>query len=123
MSSTTNTSAWIFDVTLADFGQQVLAASAKRPILVDFWAEWCAPCLVLAPVLERVVTQRAGTVWLARVEVDDNMKLAGRYRVRGFPTVILFADGEELGRFSGARPAGAVDRFLAAHLDARGATG
>ncbi|MEJ2344061.1 MAG: thioredoxin domain-containing protein [Gammaproteobacteria bacterium] len=100
MSSTTNTSAWIFDVTLADFGQQVLA-----------------------PVLERVVTQRAGTVWLARVEVDDNMKLAGRYRVRGFPTVILFADGEELGRFSGARPAGAVDRFLAAHLDARGATG
>jgi thioredoxin 1 len=123
MSSPASERAWIFDVTVADFDQRVLAASVKAPILVDFWAEWCAPCLVLAPVLERVVAQHAGAVRLAQVEVDDNMKLAGRYRVRGFPTVILFADGEELGRFSGARAAGDVEQFLAAHLDARGATG
>jgi thioredoxin 1 len=123
MSSPASERAWILDVTVADFDRRVLAASVKGPILVDFWAEWCAPCLVLAPVLEQVVARHAGAVRLAQVEVDDNMKLAGRYRVRGFPTVILFADGEELGRFSGACAAGDVEQFLAAHLDARDATG
>jgi thioredoxin 1 len=105
---------WIRDVNVEDFAGQVLSVSQQRPVIVDFWAEWCSPCLVLAPVLARVVEGYAGALELAKVEVDvgENMKLAGRYRVRGFPTVILFRQGEEQGRFSGAQPVSRVRRFV-----------
>jgi putative thioredoxin len=96
-------SSYIFDVDETGFPSQVLDASRKRPILVDFWAEWCAPCITLAPALERVVEEFGGSLLLAKVEVDDNMRLAGHYRLRGFPTVIMFHRGEEIGRFAGSR--------------------
>lgn len=104
----------IFDSHLADFDTRVLRASAQYPVLVDFWAEWCASCLVIAPALARVVRSYGAGLSLAKVEVDegDNMKLAGRYRVRGFPTVILFRAGQELGRFSGARSPEQIRAFL-----------
>jgi len=112
----------IFDTSLARFDEQVLAASFSGPVLVDFWAEWCSPCLFLDPVLKRVVGAYDGVLRLAKVEVDegDNMKLAGRYRVRGFPTVILFIDGEPVDRFSGARPAAFIQGFIDRHLSATG---
>lgn len=105
----------VFTSCLEDFEASVLQASYQQPVLVDFWAEWCAPCLVIAPVLERVVREYEVPLSLAKVEVDDgeNMKLAGRYGLRGFPTVILFHQGRELGRFSGARSAEQVRAFLA----------
>jgi thioredoxin 1 len=108
----------IFEVHLEDFQQQVLDASADGPIMVDFWADWCGPCHALAPALQRVVDELAGEVRLAKVEVDEgeNMKLAGRYGLRGFPTIILFSDGEELGRFSGAHPAHWIEHWLDEHL-------
>jgi len=108
----------IFDVGLEDFDQRVLADSADQPVLVDFWAEWCPPCIVLAPVIERVVREQAGALRLAKLEVDEgeNMKLAGRYQVRGFPTVIIFRDGEELGRFAGAKSYADLMAFLQRHL-------
>jgi len=95
----------IINTSLETFAQDVLAASSERFVLVDFWAEWCAPCLVIAPALEHVMRDLAGALGLAKLEVDEgeNMKLAGYYRVRGFPTVILFDGGLEAGRFSGAR--------------------
>jgi putative thioredoxin len=96
-------SPYIFDVEEADFQARVLDASREQPVLVDFWAEWCAPCITLAPALERVVEEFHGKLLLAKVEVDDNMRLAGHYRLRGFPTVIMFYRGEELGRFAGSR--------------------
>lgn len=104
----------IFDSHLEDFDRTVLEASHRHPVLVDFWAEWCAPCIVIAPILERVVQQFPGDLILAKVEVDagENMKLAGRYGLRGFPTVILFHGGQERGRFSGARSAEQVQTFL-----------
>lgn len=104
----------IFESHLEDFDASVLEASHRHPVLVDFWAEWCAPCLVIAPVLERVVQGFDGDLTLAKVEVDagENMKLAGRYRVRGFPTVMLFRGGIEQGRFSGARSAVQIQSFL-----------
>ena len=111
-------SPWITTVDLHDFDSAVLAASHEHPVLVDFWADWCSPCLVIAPVLERVIAEYGGAVRLAKLEVDagDNMKLAGHYRVRGFPTIILFSQGKELGRFSGAHPApfirGFIDQYL-----------
>jgi len=109
----------IFDIQLEDFEKQVLAASHRHIVLVDFWAEWCPPCLVIAPVLQRVVTEYAGAVRLAKLEVDEgeNMKLAGRYRVRGFPTIILFRDGEEKARFSGAKSGHEIERFIDGWLD------
>lgn len=88
-------------------------------MLVDFWAEWCAPCLVLGPVLERVVQAYDGLFLLAKVEVDDNMRLAGHYKLRGFPTVILFRNGEPVARFSGAQPEYAVREFIETHIVAR----
>jgi putative thioredoxin len=114
------TPAWIASVDLHDFDSAVLAASHEYPVLVDFWADWCSPCLVIAPVLERVIAEYDGAVRLAKLEVDagDNMKLAGRYRVRGFPTIILFSKGEEQGRFSGAHPAPYIRAFIQQHLPA-----
>jgi len=106
----------IFDASEADFDQSVIQASFMHPILVDFWAEWCPPCIVLTPVLEEVARTDPRGVRLAKIEADENMRLAGRYKLRGFPTVILLHEGEERGRFSGARPASMVRAFLDQHL-------
>jgi putative thioredoxin len=108
---------WIHTVDYEDFDRKVLEASHERSILVDLWAEWCSPCVVIAPVLERVIAGYGGRVHLAKVEVDagHNMKLAGHYRVRGFPTILLFEDGEERGRFHGAHPLPFVKSFLSKH--------
>lgn len=104
------------DVTEQNFDECVLRASHDKPVLIDFWAEWCSPCLVLAPVLERVLEDYGDELVFGKVEVDDNMRLAGRYRLRGFPTVILYRDGEEAGRFHGAQPAHVIREFLDRHL-------
>ena len=106
----------IYDVDESDFQSRVVEASHEAVILVDFWAAWCAPCIALAPALVRLVKEYPGEVRLAKVEVDDNMRLAGHYRLRGFPTVILFREGVELGRFSGARSVHWMRDWLQAHL-------
>jgi thioredoxin 1 len=108
----------IFDVNLDGFEQLVLNKSQKLPVLVDFWADWCGPCHMIAPQLEQVVTGYDGKVVLAKLEVDagENMKLAGRYQVRGFPTIILFQQGEEQARFSSARTASWIDNWLDENL-------
>lgn len=107
----------IFDIQLEDFEAQVLQASRQRPILVDFWADWCSPCIAIAPLLKTVITEYAGAVALAKLEVDEgeNMKLAGRYQVRGFPTLILFRDAEEKGRFSGMQSKSFIENFIDSH--------
>ena len=109
-------SPYIYDVDEATFEEKVLKASDERPVMVDFWAEWCAPCLSLAPALERVLDELEGAVRLAKVEVDDNMRLAGHYRLRGFPTVILFHQGQELGRFHGSRASHWLREWVDEHL-------
>lgn len=108
---------YILDVDLDGFEAQVIEASKAAPVIVDFWADWCPPCRALTPVLDRVTTAMGGKLKLAKIEVDEgaNMKLAGRYGLRGFPTVLLFIDGEIRGRFSGARAEHWVKDFLAEH--------
>lgn len=106
----------IFDATEQNFAEAVIERSRTAPVMVDFWADWCPPCLALTPVLERVVQHRNGGILLAKVEADENMKLAGHYKLRGFPTVILFQNGEERGRFSGAKPERIVQEFLDQHV-------
>ncbi|VAW93351.1 hypothetical protein MNBD_GAMMA21-966 [hydrothermal vent metagenome] len=106
-------------LSLETFNAQVLDASHEKLVLVDFWADWCSPCLVIAPILDKVLSEYANEVVYSKLEVDEgeNMKLAGRYKVRGFPTIMLFRDGEELDRFSGARPAQFIEQFLQSNLN------
>lgn len=111
----------LFDTDTERFQTEVIEASRTHPILVDFWADWCAPCRALSPHLERVIQELGGQVRLAKLEVDegDNMREAGRYQVRGFPTVILFLQGQEHGRFSGARSRHQIREWLAQQLGER----
>ena len=108
----------IFDIDLLDFDTRVLERSYEKPVLVDFWAEWCSPCLVIAPMLKNIINEFEGQVSLAKLEVDEgeNMKLAGRYQTRGFPTIILFKNGEEQERFAGAKPMHFIREFIERHL-------
>lgn len=105
----------IYETGLEQFDEQVIRASQQQAVLVDFWADWCPPCISLEPVLKKLVSDYAGQLLLAKVEVDagENMKLAGRYQLRGFPTVILFYEGVERGRFSGFQSAEQIRDFLA----------
>jgi putative thioredoxin len=107
----------IFDVDLHEFESRVVEASREGPVLVDFWADWCAPCHAIAPHVTRAVNELRGRLRLAKVEVDEgeNMKLAGHYRLRGFPTLMLFVDGAEVARFSGSRATHWIIDWLAEH--------
>jgi putative thioredoxin len=104
----------------------VVARSHERPVLLDIGAEWCAPCRVLAPLLERLAQDYAGAFLLANVNADENMRIAGRHKVKGFPTVIAYSRGEEIARFHGAQAEGFLRRFIdvaiARHMEA-GAAG
>ena len=104
----------IFDVDVDQFEKKVMLASQSKPVLVDLWAEWCSPCLVVAPLLKKLVDEYDGKLLLAKVEVDDgeNMKLAGQYQVRGFPTILLIDKGKEVARFSGAKPLSYIRDFV-----------
>ncbi len=90
---------------LHDFEQKVIQASQSKPVLVDFWADWCAPCHAITPHLNRAMENLGDQLNLVKVEVDEgeNMKLAGKYKLRGFPTLMLFNQGEEIDRFAGSR--------------------
>jgi putative thioredoxin len=102
----------IYDVTEATFQAEVLERSRTVPVVVDFWADWCAPCHALAPVLERAVEAHGGEVVLARVDVDHNPRLAMAFQVQGIPAVKAFAGGQLVDEFVGAQPAAVVQRFV-----------
>lgn len=102
----------IYDVEEATFDELVLAKSHESPVLVDISAEWCAPCRVLGPLLHRLADAYNGTFLLALVDADENMKIAGRHKVRGFPTVIAYSRGVEINRFHSAQTEGFLRNFL-----------
>jgi thioredoxin 2 len=85
-----------------------LVKNAKAPVLVDFWAAWCGPCRMVAPELEKLASSRAGRAVIAKVDTDAQPELSARYGIQSIPTLILFRDGREAQRLSGAMPASTI---------------
>jgi putative thioredoxin len=100
------------DVSQADFEEQVVEASFQQPVVIDFWAPWCAPCKVLKPILEKLADEYGGKFKLAKVNSDENQEIAARYAVRGIPSVKAMVDGKIVNEFTGALPEGAVRDWL-----------
>ena len=97
-------------VTNQDFELEVL--QSETDVIVDFWAEWCGPCHAVAPVLDRIIEERAGKLKVAKLNVDDNPRTAARFAVQAIPTMILFRGGEPTAAAIGAQPKGALERSL-----------
>jgi putative thioredoxin len=105
----------VFDVTQANFQNEVLDASFDQPVLVDFWATWCEPCKTLGPLIEKVVAEYNGAVRLAKVDCDTEQQLAAMFGVRSIPTVVLVREGQLVDGFTGALPESQLREFLARH--------
>jgi len=106
--------ATITTLTDSTFDEEIAAASS--PVLVDFWAEWCGPCLAVAPVLEEIANEQGDRLRIAKVNVDDSVALARRFEVMSIPTMILFSEGQPQVRLVGAKPKGKLLEELQAFL-------
>ena len=101
------------DVTDDSFQTDVIERSATVPVVVDLWAEWCGPCKTLGPILEEVVAATGGTVELAKVNVDENPRVAATFQVQSIPAVYALRDGQVVDAFIGAQPRQVVEAFVA----------
>lgn len=92
----------LFHVTDQDFDAKIL--KSDRPVIVDFWAEWCGPCRMIAPTYEKLSDEFAGKMAFAKMDVDENPRTPGGLHIQGIPTMIVFNNGKEVGRIVGAYP-------------------
>ena len=100
----------ILNLKGSDLTETKLASLGK--VLVDFWAPWCGPCRMVAPILEQVAAEMSGKATIAKVNIDDTPDAAAQYGVSSIPTMILFVDGKEAARMIGANPKGAIVDFI-----------
>lgn len=100
------------EVNEENFQKEVLEKSKEKPVLVDFWAEWCMPCLMLGPILEKLEKKYKEKFILAKVNVDENLSLASQYGIMSIPNVKLFKEGKEADGFVGALPEREIVNFL-----------
>ncbi|MBN9120242.1 MAG: tetratricopeptide repeat protein [Planctomycetes bacterium] len=105
-------SPWIVEVTMENFQEVVVNGSRQRPVVIDFWAEWCGPCRRLAPLLEQLAVQRNGGFLLAKVNTDEAPDLAQAFRVDGIPAVFAVRDGQVVNHFTGLLPEDALNEFI-----------
>ena len=98
------------EATETTFDEEVLGS--EKPVIVDFWAQWCGPCHMVAPVLDQIVEERGGDVRLVKVNIDEQPALAQRYGAMSIPTMILFRDGEAVAGTLGAQPKSALEKAL-----------
>lgn len=110
-------SPYIAAVTAADFEKIVIQGSFERPVLVDFWADWCAPCRQLMPILSRLAEEFNGQFFLAKVDTEAEQALAAQFGIRSLPTVQLFKDGAPVDQFMGALPEAQIREFLSRHIN------
>ena len=108
--------AHIVDINEANAQQQLIDESFNRPVVVDFWADWCEPCKQLMPTLEKLANEYAGAFLLAKVNADEQQMLAGQLGVRSLPTVMVIKEGQPVDGFAGAQPESAVREMLEKHL-------
>ncbi len=113
MASTPN----IVDVTESDFADAVLTSSGSKPVLVDFWATWCRPCTMMAPVLDELAGAESDKLTVAKVDVEANQELAAEYQITAIPALLLFSEGKVVKRITGAKSKSAL---RAEHGHARG---
>jgi thioredoxin 1 len=105
----------IGDVTDSNFETTVL--DSPTPVLVDFWAEWCVPCHMVSPVVEEIGLEKAGSLTVVKLNIDENPQVTRRYGVMSIPSLVLFKGGQEVARVIGAKPKDAILRDVTPHLD------
>jgi putative thioredoxin len=106
----------VVEITQQNAQRMLIEESRTRPVLIDFWADWCSPCKMLMPILEKLVREYGGQVLLAKVNCDEQQAIAGQFGVRSLPTVVLMKDGQPVDGFVGAQPESAVRALLEKHL-------
>ena len=108
MSENTN----IIDVTEAEFNNQVIEASERKLIVVDFWAPWCGPCKQLTPILEKIISKSGDKITLVKINIDENQQIAAQLRIQSIPTVYAFKDKQIVNAFQGVIPEGQIIEFI-----------
>lgn len=104
----------VIEVTDQNFGQEV--AESKEPVLLDFWAPWCGPCLAIAPHVESIADEYAGKVKVGKLNVDDQPTTAGQFGIRSIPTLLLFKDGQPIDQVIGAVTKARLEEMINRHM-------
>jgi thioredoxin 1 len=106
----------VSSVTDSSFQADVIEASNTQPVMVDFWAEWCRPCHMLAPTVAEIATEYAGKLKVVKLNVDENVNSAGKFNIRGIPTLLIFKGGQVAEQIVGAVPKDQISKVVDRHV-------